>query len=587
MSRKLVLTTIFISVLIGMLGLSIKIQRVEASGTIYIRADGSVEPEGTPISTSNNVTYTLTGNVTRDGDGIVVEKDSIVFDGAGYTVQGTGASDSKGISHSGRSNVTIKNTKIRNFYHGLWLTRAPDYAESSHYNSISGNTITNNSYDGIHLYGSSNNSISGNEITNNFIGIYLEEYSNFNSVSGNNLTNNESGLENGWDSSDNSISGNNIVDNHDAGIRFYGRSSNNVVSGNLFANDGLFMDLYYGNFVNFVVEDNFVNGKPLVYLEGVSHQSVGEAGQVILLNCEQVQVKNLNLSQTTIGIELWNTNNTMVSGNTITANRRYGVYLSGSSNNNTITGNKITNTTTTNRGYGILLDSTSNNTISGNYITNNDYGIELWYSKYNTISGNNITANRWNGIELYPASTNNNVTGNNITNNGYDVWNGYGVVDSSSNNTISGNNINGNGKTAQGGGIWFYSSSNETVSGNNITNNYYGIYLYGSSNNSVYHNNFIDNTRQVYSSDSAYANVWDDSYPSGGNYWSDYNGADADHDGIGDTPYIIDANNTDHYPLMNIIPEFPSFFVLSLFMITTLLSIVVYRKKHAKISRTP
>jgi len=39
-----------------------------------------------------------------------------------------------------------------------------------------------------------------------------------------------------------------------------------------------------------------------------------------------------------------------------------------------------------------------------------------------------------------------------------------------------------------------------------------------------------------------------DGYPSGGNYWSDYIGIDANHDGIGDTPYTIDANNIDRYP---------------------------------------
>jgi uncharacterized protein (DUF2141 family) len=55
-------------------------------------------------------------------------------------------------------------------------------------------------------------------------------------------------------------------------------------------------------------------------------------------------------------------------------------------------------------------------------------------------------------------------------------------------------------------------------------------------------------------------NIWDDGYPSGGNYWSDYGGTDdksgpnqdqPGSDGIGDTPYIIDENSEDNYPLIN------------------------------------
>jgi nitrous oxidase accessory protein NosD len=81
-----------------------------------------------------------------------------------------------------------------------------------------------------------------------------------------------------------------------------------------------------------------------------------------------------------------------------------------------------------------------------------------------------------------------------------------------------------------------------------------------SDNTTVFHNNFINNTIHAAFYGNSYTNVWDDGYPSGGNYWSNYKGTDSHNglyqnitgiDGIGDTPYVIDANNQDHYPLMN------------------------------------
>jgi parallel beta-helix repeat protein len=105
------------------------------------------------------------------------------------------------------------------------------------------------------------------------------------------------------------------------------------------------------------------------------------------------------------------------------------------------------------------------------------------------------------------------------------------------------------------------------VSDNNVTaNDGGGIGLYSSNNNVFYHNNFINNTQRVYVPTPGIANSWDDGYPSGGNYWSDYDGTDlysgpqqneTGSDVIGDTPYIIDENNQDNYPLMKPYPWDP------------------------------
>jgi hypothetical protein len=81
--------------------------------------------------------------------------------------------------------------------------------------------------------------------------------------------------------------------------------------------------------------------------------------------------------------------------------------------------------------------------------------------------------------------------------------------------------------------------------------------MYSATNNVFFHNNFIDYSKKVYSFNSV--NRWDNGYPSGGNYWSDYTGVDVKSgpdqdlpgsDGMGDTPYTIDADNIDRYPLM-------------------------------------
>ncbi len=100
--------------------------------------------------------------------------------------------------------------------------------------------------------------------------------------------------------------------------------------------------------------------------------------------------------------------------------------------------------------------------------------------------------------------------------------------------------------TDSGGSNIFYA--------NHVANNMLGADINPHPENNVtsilYHNNFISNTHQVAAADRIVYGT--DSFDNGkeGNYWSDYTGKDDNGDGIGDTPYVIDANRTDRYPLM-------------------------------------
>jgi parallel beta-helix repeat protein len=246
------------SLVVSALALAYTVQPVKSdyawTETIYIRADGSIQPPTAPISSVDNVTYTLTeniaGNVPADSSAIIIQRDNIIIDGAGYTLQGTKGSDSKGIELTGISNVTIKNMKITAFYYGIWL-------DSSSNNSVSGNNITNN-HAGIYLHISSGNSVSGNTVANNSYGIWLGDSSN-NSVSGNNITSNWCCIQLYYSSNNNSVSGNNITASNWCCIQLYYSSNNNSVSGNNIANNLWGIALYYSSNNNTIYHNNFIN----------------------------------------------------------------------------------------------------------------------------------------------------------------------------------------------------------------------------------------------------------------------------------------------------------------------------------------
>ena len=233
------------------------------------------------------------------------------------------------------------------------------------------------------------------------------------------------------------------------------------------------------------------------------------------------------------GIYFSNSNNNIISKNNITGSLYAGVGF-GNSSNNEFKNNIVS------RGDsdGLSLYESSNNNIVGNTISSNRTGIDIFDSNNNILSNNGVEGNKDDGVDFF-GSNNNKVNDNTISNdrNGIDIFD-------SNNNILSGNNI----EDSEDRGIGSYNSSFLNFSDNNISHNGVGFSGYGSDNIKIYHNNFIDNLSQAETHDE---NVYffDNSYPSGGNYWSDYIGIDIDGDNIGDSAYVFDGGQ-DNYPFM-------------------------------------
>ena len=195
---------------------------------------------------------------------------------------------------------------------------------------------------------------------------------------------------------------------------------------------------------------------------------------------------------------------------------------------------------------GIVFYNVTNGTIEYNIITRNRNGV-MFRAQYpgkensndNIISNNSITYNTEDGIHFEHTG-----------------WGWHSM------NSIFSNDIVSNTR-----GIYMIMSAKNQVLYNNIfSNDGYGIQLDmcmgGGELNIIHHNNFLHNKGdegQVCEWGDP-LNYWNNSYPYGGNFWSDYNGKDSYHgsnqdiqgsDGIGDLPYDVpEGKNQDKYPLM-------------------------------------
>ena len=208
------------------------------------------------------------------------------------------------------------------------------------------------------------------------------------------------------------------------------------------------------------------------------------------------------------------------------------------SNNVTLTGFTIYN------GWRGISLSGNQCSISRNKITDATNGIVLF-----GCENNSITENTFQSIGLSSAIQLNFANRNFVNSNYIDSCvEGIQIWQNSNNNTVSENTITNCQDTA----INFQYSNDNTIIGNNISRSGLGTSIYGSNRNIISNNNYAYNVVQFGASETYYLTFGQNRSVNTiyGNYWSDYNGTDANRDGIGDTPYIIDANNQDNSPIM-------------------------------------
>jgi parallel beta-helix repeat protein len=337
---------------------------------------------------------------------------------ANNTIYGCG----RGIALAASSNNTIINNSLYNNYHsGISITNSQN-------NTLSTNIASNN-VRGIVMVSSSNNTINNNTVydhTNR--GIHLG-YSMNNTVRSNIVYNSVIGIV-FWQSPNNSIIGNNLTNNH------FGIFTPSTVPV-----PGIIEDCIQGSVVN-----NIVNGKPLVYWENIIGGTIPSgAGQVILVNCSDVTVKNQNLesggiildfcfnvtlyNNTLEGITLLQSdnntliknsgfnnkgmsiilfgycNNNILSNNSVGKNVNQGITINWNSRNNTITNNTVFNSIE----CGVLVEDSENNSISHNiFLSNQKYGIIIQESSNDTkIQFNEFTGNNIGGSQAVDNGSNN------------------------------------------------------------------------------------------------------------------------------------------------------------------------------------
>ncbi len=397
------------------------------------------------------------------------------------------------------------------------------------------NLNLSNNVEGIMLAGTTNTLIDDNNITQNAYGVHVSLFSYNNTFINNTLEDNDNGVYLGEFASNtimrnNTISGGEYnfgVPSWEPGYIGWQYPSTNATTG-----------------LDDIDLSNTVDGKSIVWWINQHNMKVpSNAGYVVLINCTDIIVEGLSLSNNMQNILLFNSNNTLISNNSI-SNSVHGISIKDLSVKTSSgwyvqpsVNNTIMDNTFLDNGIGCRLEE-GDCTILNNTLYRNPIGIGLRHTDNSTIAGNTVIGSKLN-ITYPPPDVS-------IFFHPLQHW------------QLDNDLLNGDV-----GGILFDGESN-MIYDNTVEDSTWGItaayWTYSARGNIVCHNNFINNTYQA-GEPNPNSNQWDLGYLSGGNYWSDYTGTDiysgpyqneTGSDGIGDTAFFTGWTNVlDHYPLID------------------------------------
>ena len=595
---------------------------VKAGDTIYIRSDGTVEGTdkiqrvGNVYSFTDNIYDSITverENVVIDGTGYLLQGNNteygIKLESSGVTIKNMEISNfeygiyvyltshnniivgndingnSRGIYVRGTSNNTITDNNVTNNGDGIYLSGTDNVLKNnkirnnsynfgitpqSHFNDIgTSNTVNDkpiyywsnqhdrtvpldagcvilinctnikaqnltltNNIKGIIIVNSRNSEIKNCSLSNNKSGIRIHMSSKIN-ITKNNLIENGQGVS-VWESTEILVNENQIANNTENGIELFASKESNIISNNHIMGCPVGIEFTASSNNNTISGNTITNSSQAILFTISTYNTL--RNNHMFNNEHYFRIEHDHYTDPSREIPYLI--NDIDASNTINSKPMY-YWIN--QQDKTVPSNagyvglvNCTNVTVRNLQdvSDILVAFTTDSLISQNQIENSDVGIKVWRGSNNSMVANYLTENVV-GVGIYYS------TGNNV------YW-----------NTISNNSQ----------GISLSGPSGNSIFRNIISNNKNGIYLDWADNNTIYNNNFIDNTRHYYDTTETVFpwlapssnHNWNQSYPIGGNYWSNLTGVDlksgenqnlTGHDGIIDTPFMLYENNTDMYPL--------------------------------------